>query len=49
MPSRGLGGDAEVVFGEAERVVADADLEMLGHVAPSQHCADGLADRRGAT
>ena len=22
--------------------------EMLGHVAPSQHRADGLADRRGA-
>ena len=44
----GLGGDAEVVSGEAERVVADADLEMLGHVAPSEHRADGLADRRGA-
>jgi hypothetical protein len=44
----GLGGDAEVVLGEAERVVGDADLEMLGHVAPSQHRADGLADRRGA-
>jgi hypothetical protein len=45
---RSFGGDAEGVFGEAERVLADADLEMLGHVAPSQHCADRLADRRGA-
>jgi hypothetical protein len=35
-------------LGEAERVVGDADLEMLGHVAPSQHCIDGLADRRSA-
>jgi hypothetical protein len=35
-------------LGEAERVVGDADLEMLGHVAPSQHGADRLADRRGA-
>jgi hypothetical protein len=35
-------------LGEAERIVGDADLEMLGHVAPSQHCADGLADRRSA-
>jgi hypothetical protein len=45
---RGLGGGAEGVLGEAERLVADGDLEMLGHVAPSQHHADGLADRRGA-
>ena len=44
----GLGGDAEGVLGEAERIVGDADLEMLGHVALSQHCADRLADRRGA-
>jgi len=45
---RGLGGDAEGVLGEAERVVGDADLEMLGHVAPAQHRTDRLADRRGA-
>ena len=45
---RGLGGDAEGVLGEAEGIVGDADLEMLGHVAPSQHRADRLADRRGA-
>jgi len=45
---RGLGGDAEIVLGKAERLVGDADLEMLGHVAPSQHRADGLADRRSA-
>ncbi len=32
---RGLGGDAEGVLGEAEGIVGDADLEMLGHVAPS--------------
>ena len=44
---RGLGGDADRVLGEAERLVGDADLEMLGHVAPSQHRADRLADRRG--
>ena len=44
----GLGDDTEGVLGEAERVVGDADLEMLGHVAPSQHRADGLADRRSA-
>jgi hypothetical protein len=42
----GLGADAEEVLGEAECIVADGDLEMLG--TPSQHCADGLADRRGA-
>jgi hypothetical protein len=35
---RGLGGDAESVFG-ARR---DADLEMLGHVAPAD---DGIAER----
>ena len=45
---RGLGGDAEGVLGEAERVVGDADLEMLGHVAPSEHGADRLADCCGA-
>ena len=45
---RGLGGDTEGVLGEAERVVGDADLKMLGHVAPAQHCSDRLADRRGA-
>ena len=45
---RGLGGNAEGVLGEAERLVGDADLEMLGHVAPSQHRTDRLADRRGA-
>jgi hypothetical protein len=45
---RGLGGDAEGILGEAEGIVGDADLEMLGHVAPSQHRADGLADRLGA-
>ena len=39
---RGLGGDAEGVLGEAERIVGDADLEMLGHVAPSQHRAEQL-------
>src|SRR6201981_2551023 len=44
---RGLGGDAEGVLGEAERLVGDADVEMLGHVAPSEHRADRLADRRG--
>jgi hypothetical protein len=33
---------------EGERIVGDADLEMLGHVAPSQYCPNGLADRRGA-
>jgi hypothetical protein len=32
---RGLGGDAEGVLGEAEPVIGDADLEMLGHAAPS--------------
>jgi hypothetical protein len=36
---RGFGGDAEGVLGEPERVVGDADLEMLGHVTPSQHCS----------
>ena len=41
---RSLGGDAEVVLGEAERIVGDADVEMLGHVAPSQHRPDGLAN-----
>jgi hypothetical protein len=45
---RGLGGDAEGILGEAEGIVGDADLEMLGHVAQSQHRADCLADRRGA-
>jgi hypothetical protein len=35
-------------LGEAARLVGDADLEMLGHVAPAQHRADGLADCRGA-
>jgi hypothetical protein len=45
---RGLGGDADGVLGKAERHVGDADLEMLGHVTPSQHGADRLADRRGA-
>src|ERR1700745_795954 len=44
----GLGGDAEGVLGEAERLVSDADVEMLGHVAPSRHRPDGLADCRGA-
>src|SRR6516162_242838 len=44
----GLGSDAGGVLGEAETIVGDADLEMLGHVAPSQHGADRLADRRGA-
>jgi hypothetical protein len=39
---------AAVVLGEAERVVGDADVEMFGHVAPSQHGSDRLADRRGA-
>ena len=38
---------AEEVLGDAERVVVgDADLEMPGHMAPSQHRADRLADRR---
>jgi hypothetical protein len=45
---RGLGGDAEGVLGEVEGIVGDADVEMLGHMAPSQHRADRLADRRGA-
>ena len=35
-------------LGEAERILGDADVEMLGHVAPSQHRAERLADRRGA-
>jgi hypothetical protein len=35
-------------LGEAERIVGDGGLEMLGHVAPSQHCTDGLADCRDA-
>src|ERR1700757_1812929 len=43
----GLGGNAEGVLGEAERLVGDADMEMLGHMAPSQHRPDGLADCRG--
>src|SRR5947207_14895363 len=45
---RGLGGDADGVLGEAERLVGDADLKMLGHVALSEHRADRLANRRGA-
>src|SRR5258705_1990309 len=45
---RSLGGDAERVLGEAERIIGDADVEMLSHVAPPQHCANRLADRRGA-
>src|SRR5438105_894826 len=44
----GLRGNAEGVLGEAEGLVGDADVEMFGHVAPSQHRAGGLADRRGA-
>ena len=44
----GLGGDAERVFGEAERFVVDVDLKMLGRAAPAQYRADRLADRRGA-
>ena len=35
-------------MGEAERLVGDADLEVLGHMAPSEHRTNRLADRRGA-
>jgi hypothetical protein len=49
MPSSAASAaSAEGILGEGERIGGDADLEMLGHVAPSQHCTECLADRRGA-
>ena len=45
---RGFGGDAGRIADEAQVIVGDGDLEVLGDLAAAEHGADRQADLGGA-